>query len=529
MTMWYRSAQEKPAQKKPAIQYIPAESEKSDLNTFKATPQEIETAKKIIELRNTNIPKELNDASIANMIEQFKPAHVQMKKLATALNEIATFIPFEYLKPTIRQYANSLNDSAETYLISITSAEFGEQETKEKAKKALDLYDTLTLQNVPNDVESIIKFYRNNKQNMPYFINLIGDFIPGSTTAPGQLILAKFKIADYQQTWLPFFNENKNLFIAAKNKYNSTKDIEEKQQAEEDMKKHFSKILGFLSNACLDISTFLSAVAVLTGPGAPIIASIAGAFRVVSFGLQSISWLMDPEGPVAGVFNVFEGLPYSPKKEEEKILKPFTRITDQEEYDKTKAEFFNNKPHIFIVKRLNEIYNEIDDKDWESTYGQKKTDSMYLQPLNVLMKFAYNKFGEKYFWMNQPESPQYRNFGRFLSQAKSYIQADRKIDKIPTPPPSKRSIGYQLVNSALNNEMTYQYSAPLIRYMANKYTAGNIYNFLNKKNVEIIDLLSKEMQNQNFAATFNVRPGNSGYDAVRIDIGNLKKILNTWK
>jgi hypothetical protein len=48
-------------------------------------------------------------------------------------------------------------------------------------------------------------------------------------------------------------------------------------------------------------------------------------------------------------------------------------------------------------------------------------------------------------------------------------------------------------------------------------------------NKEIIDLLSKEMQNANFATRFNVRPGNNGYDTVRIDIGNLKKILNTWK
>ena len=49
-------------------------------------------------------------------------------------------------------------------------------------------------------------------------------------------------------------------------------------------------------------------------------------------------------------------------------------------------------------------------------------------------------------------------------------------------------------------------------------------------NKDIIDLLSKEMQNANFAARFNdVRPGNAGYDAVRIDIGNLKKILNAWK
>lgn len=523
MTMWYRSAQDK----KP-IEFIPEESEKSDLDTLKATPQEIETAKKIIDLRNSGLPANLDDASIAKMIEQSKPAHVEMKKLATALNDIANFIPFENLKPTFKQYANSLNGAAEQYLAAITAAEFGEQQTKEKAKKKLDLFDTLTLQNVPNNVESIIKFYRNNQKDMPYFINLIGDFIPGSSTAPGQIILSKFKIADYQQTWLPFFNEHKNLFIAAKNKYNATKDIEEKQQAEEDMKYNFARILGFLSNACLDLSTFILAFVALAGPAAPIVASVAGGFRTLSLGLQGVSWLMDPEGPVSGVFNILEGLPYLADKEQEKILKPFTKIYDQIEHDATKAEMFNN-PYLPIAKRLNEIYYEIQPKDWESKYGQKKTEIMYVQPLNTLMKFAYDNFGEKYFWMNQPESPQYRNFGRFLSQAKSYIKADRKIDKIPTPPPSKKSIGYQLVDSALNNQMTYQYSKSLIREMANKYTAGNIYNFLNKKNVEINNLIEAEARNANFAARYNLRPGSARWDNLKTDIMNLKKILNTWK
>ena len=95
MTMWYRSAQDR--QK---IESIPEEFEISDLDTLKATPQEIETAKKIIELRYNGIPANLDDASIAKMIEQSKPAHVEMKKLATALNDIANFIPFENLKHT---------------------------------------------------------------------------------------------------------------------------------------------------------------------------------------------------------------------------------------------------------------------------------------------------------------------------------------------------------------------------------------------------------------------------------------------
>jgi hypothetical protein len=65
--------------------------------------------------------------------------------------------------------------------------------------------------------------------------------------------------------------------------------------------------------------------------------------------------------------------------------------------------------------------------------------------------------------------------------------------------------------------------------MANKYTAGNIYNFLNKKNIEINNLISNEARNANFAARFNVRPGSAGLDSLKVDIMNLKKILNTWK
>jgi hypothetical protein len=220
-----------------------------------------------------------------------------------------------------------------------------------------------------------------------------------------------------------------------------------------------------------------------------------------------------------------EGLPYSPDKEEEKQLAQFTRITNEGEHKRAKAEMFNN-PYLPIVKRLNEIYIEINPKDWESKYGQKKTELIYTQPLNTLMKFAYDQFGQKYFWMNQPESPKYRNFGRLLSQAKNYVMASPEVKP---KQPSKRSIGYQLVDSALNNQMTNQFSAPLIREMANKYTAGNIYNFLNKKNVEINNLISNEARNANFAARFNVRPGSAGLDLLKVDIMNLKKILNTWK
>ena len=43
MTMWYRSAQDRKV-----IEFIPEEFEKSDLGTLKATPQEIETAKKLL-------------------------------------------------------------------------------------------------------------------------------------------------------------------------------------------------------------------------------------------------------------------------------------------------------------------------------------------------------------------------------------------------------------------------------------------------------------------------------------------------
>ena len=526
MTMWYRTAQDKKPQEKTNIDSLPAESEKSGLYTSKATPEEIETAKKLVELRNAG---PIDDATIAKIIEQSKPAHMEMKKLATALNDIANFIPFENLKPTFRQYANQLNSVAEQYLTTITTAEFSEKESKEKAKKTLDLFNTMTLQNVPNDVDSILKFLEKQDINkISYFVNLIGDFVPGSQGPVGQIIISKFRIRDYEQTWLPFFQEHKNLFIAAKNKYNSTKDIKEKQKVKEEMDKHFSKILGFISNAGMDISSFCFGISVITGPAAPIVASIAGVLRAISLAIQGVSWIMDPESPVYGMINILEGLPYSPDEEKEKQLTQFTRITDEDEHHRAKTEMFNN-PYLPMAKRLNEIYlYEINPKDWESKYGQKKTKLMYQQPLNTLMKFAYDQFGQKYFWMNQPESPKYRNFGRLLSQAKSYVMADPEV-KRQSQPPSRRSIGYQLVDSALKNQMTNKFTAPLIRVMANKYTAGNIYNFLNKMNKEIIDLLSKEMHNADFAARVNIRPGNAGYDTFRIDIGNLKKILNAWK
>ena len=538
MTMWYRTAQEKPKKPKeppaPLIEDVPADSEKSGLYTSKATPEEIETAKKIVELRNAG---PIDDATIAKMIEQSKPAHMEMKKLATALNDIANFIPFENLKPTFRQYANQLNSAAEQYLATIISTESREKETAEQAKKTLDKFNTWTLQNVPNDVDSVLNFLKKQDINkISYFVNLIGDFVPGSQGPIGQLVISKFRIRDYEQTWLPFFNENKNLFIAAKNKYNSTKDIEEKQKAEEEMQKHFAMILGFISNASMDLSSFCLGISIITGPAAPAVAAVAGVLRTIGIGIQAVSWIMDPESPVYGMINILQGLPYSPDEEEEKQLAQFTRIKanpkDEVEvaigelqHAEAKSEMFNN-PYFPILKRLNEIYIEINPKDWESTYGQKKTEFMYNQPLNTLMKFAYDKFGQKYFWMNQPESPKYRNFGRLLSQAKNYV---RSSPKIKPPQPSKRSIGYQLVDSALNNQMTNQFSAPLIREMANKYTAGNIYNFLNKKNVEINNLISNEARNANFAARFNVRPGSAGLDLLKVDIMNLKKILNTWK
>ena len=92
--------------------------------------------------------------------------------------------------------------------------------------------------------------------------------------------------------------------------------------------------------------------------------------------------------------------------------------------------------------------------------------------------------------------------------------------------PSNRSIAAALIKRALENDMSYNFTAPLIKEMANKYNAGKIYNFLNRKNVEMNNLISS--QNANFAARFNVRPG-AGLDLLKVDIMNLKKILNTWK
>ena len=152
-------------------------------------------------------------------------------------------------------------------------------------------------------------------------------------------------------------------------------------------------------------------------------------------------------------------------------------------------------------------------------------------PLTTTLSFMwFGTFGEKYFWLDDPSSVYYRNFARYLSQIKGFYRGTKNQQgkKAKTQTPSKRSIGYQLVDSAIRNNMTNQFTARLIREMANKYTAGNIYNFLNKKNVEINNLITSEARNANFAARFNVRPG-AGLDSLKVDIMNLKKILNTWK
>ena len=157
-------------------------------------------------------------------------------------------------------------------------------------------------------------------------------------------------------------------------------------------------------------------------------------------------------------------------------------------------------------------------------YNNPKTKELHQQPSFVIIKYANDEYGKKYPWLNMPNTTQYKNFIKYIIVQKAAMREEGNQQ-----PPSKRSLATYAIEAALNGGMTYQYIKPLIREMANKYNAGNIYNFLNRMNVEIIDLLSREMHHQNFAARFNVRPGNANYDKLRIDIGNLKRILKTVK
>jgi hypothetical protein len=541
MTIWYRIAQDEEPKEEPAPKDYPFDPIKSNLENRNVTPEEIELAKKIIKLRDF---KNVSDEEIEKAINKSKTAHIVLKDIANILNSASQSIPFENLKPTLTKYANDVNGHAEQYLITILAANFSQiKEEKEDAKKALDIIETATLQNLPSQFDPLLKTIQKNLdvKGVSYFVNLIGDLIPGSSTPLGQAALLPFRIMDYKLTWLPKLQTDFSSFVKAVAEYNSAKDEESRDTAQNAILASLSGLLGVISNILIDSSSFIESLAQMTVIAPPVaiaIEALALGIRTTGVGIQVVSSTIDPISPIGyqKVIRMLQGLPADESKIQEKeyisfldqmaflgkILPPDTA---KEVVKKSTIKEIKNDQYFPMLQTLHDRFYSYDENQWENKYGTRKSEFLEYQPLYIIMKFANDVFGKKYFWLDKPETPEYQNFGKLVTQAKNYGNVDYKEKTAP----SKRSIGYQLVDSAIRNNMTNQFTASLIREMANKYTAGNIYNFLNKKNIEINNLISNEARNANFAARFNVRPGSAGLDSLKVDIMNLKKILNTWK
>ncbi len=511
MTMWYRIAQ---------MTSAPTESPFSSLNTKDVTPEEMQFAKELIKLKSL---KETSDKELERIIKSHKEAHVNIKKMAEGLKSLSKNIPFENLKPTFNQFANDTNQLAEDYLKTVIDAEVN---NRQRSKDFLTQTET-KLGGIPTDLDSAIKTIKKLKlKDYVYYTNLFGDLININP-----FFSIPIKILDYKFTWIPKFEsdiEKVGTFTAI---YQTTKDKDLKQQSRDEIIKGISGILGTVSNAAIDIGAVTIRIPGLQIPG--------GSFLALGAVLQIASTLMDPDSPLNyreisklpgqftdAVARVSEGLPLSESAVPEKRFTPVSKVT-LEEFVKQ----VNDPESRPILEGLETEYKNFDKDSWKNKYGTDKTIYLVSQPLNVAMKFANDTFGEKYFWLDDPSSVYYRNFVRYFNQIKGFYRGTKNQQgkKAKTQTPSKRSIGYQLVDSAIRNNMTNQFTASLIREMANKYTAGNIYNFLNKKNIEINNLISNEARNANFAARFNVRPGSAGLDSLKVDIMNLKRILNTWK
>ena len=511
--MWYRLGQKGQQQQQ--------EDPESQLKTKNVTQKEIDLAKAILNLQNDALNSE-----IKKVIGNSKQAFMNYKKAGEVLNSLADLIPLDFIKPTLKQWATDLNSQAESYL---GATLYTEIYSNEKEKKAFESF-AKNIGDLPTDQESAIKFVKKlNSKDYAYVINLVGDFLPLGPW--GKAALTPVKIADYRATWFPKFEQDVAKYKAAQNKFDTAKDQKTKDQAWDEITQSISGILGVISNALIDIAVFVEAAAVILALVAPWIAAAGAAVFAVGLGMQAFSTTLDKYSPfyykklgslpstiATGIMRMSEGLPFSESTTKERIFSKPTgdsRVLDEILKASLESSIFNY---------LNSNFENYNKKDWFNKYNNPKTINLIDQPLNIVLSFAKDIFGNKYPWLAQPNTVEYQNFARYITRTKSMLTSGEKKQ-----PPSKRSIAVGMIETALNSGMTYKFTKPLIRQMANKYTAGNIYNFLNKKNVEIIDLLGREMQNQNFAARYNVRPGNAGYDAVRIDIGNLKKILNTWK
>jgi hypothetical protein len=511
--MWYRIAQDTD----PPIRVVapPVEQPKSSLTIKEATPEEIEFAKQLIDFK---LSDEKSDEELKNIIDAYKEPAVAIKKIAQVLKSFSENIPFENLKPTFFQFATEANNLAENYIKAAIDAEVNNNKSKKDALKQIQ--DEIGT--IPTDLESTIKLIKKlEPKDYYYYGNLIGDF----TKIPAPFLIP-IKILDYKATWIPKLENDIKKVQEFTGIYNSTNDPKIKKDSRIEIIKGISGILGVISNACIDIGVIIVAI-----PG---LQAVGGSLLALGGVLQVASTLMEPNSPLNyqeigklpgkfadAVARVSEGLPLIESTVPETSFTPAKKNNITELSDKIVSD-----PSIALFEGLEKEYKNFDESNWKNTYGTEKTISVLSQPMNITMKFAKDIFGDKYFWLNNPNNTYYQNFARMLAQTKSIA---RKLKTIKPQTPSKRSIGYQLVDSAIRNNMTNQFTASLIREMANKYTAGNIYNFLNKKNIEINNLISNEARNANFAARFNVRPGSAGLDSLKVDIMNLKKILNTWK
>jgi hypothetical protein len=526
--MWYRLGQ--------------LEDPKSQLNTKEVTQKEIDTAKAIL-----SITDEIDDSELKKNIAESKEAFVNLKKTSELLNSIADSVPLEFVKPTLRQYATDLNSQAESYLTAIAAINYTNMpdDKKEQFKSFAK-----SVGGVPTDYDSAIKFVKNlDAKDYVYVINLVGDFMP--LGPGGKVALTPIKIADYRANWIPKLEQDVAKYKAAQNKFDTAKDQKTKDQAWNEITQSISGILGVISNALIDIAVFVAAAAVVLALVAPWLAAASAAIFAVGLAMQAFSTTLDQNSPfyyknvnslpsnfALGVSRMFEGLPFSESTTEAKKFPKVTNKSSSEEQLTTLTELFPSmdptiNPVARVIKAyeesiysyLRDNFNTYNKNSWLNKYNSPKTANLINQPLNVILEYAKDTFGNKYPWLKQPDTIEYQNFARYLTSVKAVL-----VEKSPAP--SKRSIAAGLIETALKSQMTNQFSAPLIREMANKYNAGNVYNFLNRKNVEIIDLLSREQSNQNFAKRFNVRPGSAGsagVDSIKLDITNLKKILNFWK
>lgn len=508
--MWYRLGQQQQR-----------EDPESQLKTKNVTQKEIDLAKALLNLQNDNLNSELK-----KVIGNSKQAFMNYKKAGEVLNSLADSIPLDFIKPTLKQWATDLNTQAESYLGATLSIEISSNEEDRKAFESF----AKTIGDIPTDQESAIKFVKKlDSKDIAYVTNLVGDFLPLGPM--GKLALTPVKIADYRATWIPELEKNVAKYKAAQNKFDTAKDQKTKDQAWNEITQSISGILGIISNALIDIAVFVEAASVVLALVAPWLAAAGAAIFAVGLAMQAFSTTLDKNSPfyykklgsispstiATGIMRMSEGLPFSESNTKERI---FSKPTGDNFLD----EIFKASLESSIFSYLNSNFENYNKKDWFNKYNNPKTINLIDQPLNIVLSFAKDIFGNKYPWLAQPNTVEYQNFARYITRAKSMLTSGVKKQ-----PPSKRSIAVGMIETALKSQMTYKYSAPLIREMANKYTAGNIYNFLNKKNVEINNLIEAEARNANFAARYNLRPGSALWDNLKTDIMNLKKILNTWK